>query len=87
MAKTKTLRECKCADDFLQKARKDPNAEIVPGGSHPHKIRGPKGSMPISSHGVRQPYGKGLLSAMRRQWVAIGLAPCFLGLVAYLLCS
>lgn len=84
MSKPKPLNQCKCPRDFIQKAKKDPKAEILPGGSHPYKIRGPKGSMPISSHGMRKEYGKGLRSAMRKQWVAIGLSPILIGLVLLL---
>lgn len=87
MAKPKPLNQCRCPKDFIQKAKKDPKAEVVSGGKHPYKVRGPKGSMPISSHGMKKTYGKGLRCAMRKQWIAIGLSPILIGLAFLFLCG
>jgi len=72
--KTKNYRECRKTKDWLDLAEGNDKARLErnSGGSHPYKVIGPKGSMPLPDYG-NQTWGKSLISMVRRQWVAIGL--------------
>lgn len=78
MARPKSISECKRGRDVRKLsqslANKSDDIEYGNGGNHPYvKVKG-KGKMPIP-FGV---YGKGLLSAIRKQWWALGLPIAFL---------
>jgi hypothetical protein len=82
MAKIKNLRDCKTPKDFKRLAKKyerEGKCEIRNGGSHMVvKVPG-RGAAPLPTGNSQ--LGKGLISAIRRQWKLLGLAVIILGLI------